>query len=695
MVSADVVDSILEKIKDPNGSALSDEFRATCLDLLESIAQSRQQMHFRLYNHDLMTIFINELHYSALLHRGERRKNGELVFNSHLIGTVKNLINDQHLTGLTTLISGLKHDDIEDFGLNTDNLFRTRYYEDQLRVIDRTSLIKLQHNVMRIVSGTTKVRLSTRQETKEETFRKLLEFIRDYGIRVGYVKIADRTHNIKTLSGHGGAAFNLQKEIATETEDVYVRLARLFKISVSANELLLGCCAFFNPDFLDDFRKMQQEKNKEYLAPFKQKILDQFMDKDHYSPKFIRDIQFVPRTLEFTLHKFNIHTPVRELDIANLPIDYLDPMFDTIIVVDNSKKISPIIGRVIEKFAVGRLNIAARQLRFQRGTLLQVYNKSFGGRLFFRINDSVSEARSRRGLLANAEDDTPHELKERIITILNRVAKGSHEIFAIAREELFQPWIVVYTPKNLAIELPRGATSLDFADKIHEDVLKGLQSVTICEDLWGKNKREVPPFEALPEGVVVFVDSCLSSARGRTPDQSKIKVDPGWLLFCQSGTRARLAKYLRSSDELALEKGRAFLDRVGAIFSTSAENLRTHIRNTSRTFTRADDLLIDRAIGRGDLNLVEAITMLDFFNRSNYLYVEVWLRNQPMELASFAQKLSPQINIEQTRFDLTTKGTVGKVTFKVQFDAKNMSIYDFAKNIVKVNYYGYKLRVFS
>ncbi|MFC1850425.1 HD domain-containing protein [candidate division CSSED10-310 bacterium] len=687
------LESIFEAIHDPDGSVVDDSFIQICQKLLQKIEWTRCEMQFSTYERNRIIILVNELHYSALLHAGRRRKSGDLEFNSHLVGTVENLLDDQNLTGLTSLLSGLKHDDIEDLGLSTEQLFRTNVYRDQLKNVSDLYLVKLHQNVFRIVSGTTKVKRETRKQTKEETFKKLLEFIRDHGVRVGYVKIADRSHNIKTLSGHGEGEIDKQKDIALETAEIYLPLSRLFKIPQSEEKLLSGCLKFLNPDFLSDYDTLMAQKGAEFLNKYKNKIEGQFFDGRHYSPETICEVNFVTRSLGGVLHQYNVDVPLTKLKISNLPIDYLDPMYDVVVLVDQHDHINPLIGKVIEKFSVGGLNINASKLGLNRGILLRIYNKAFGGRIYFRLNDRVSEARSKRGLLANIDDKTPPGIRRGIANILEKVAFDTTKIFHIAQQEFLQPRIIVYTPKNLRVELPRGATALDFADKIHEDVLKGAQSVSVCDDLWGQGQREISLFDDLPHGVVVFIDSCLSSRRGRTPDPSLIKVDPGWRHFCQTGARESILKYLRSSDAISLAAGKKYLQHISDLCGESQASMMTMIKKFYHQWEQESDEKIWLHIGRGECSLLEIVSTLPLFQQNERWFLSVLLPNKPRSLTTFTEKLGLLINIEQTTITTTKKGELGRVGLVVDFDTEKLSVLDFLKRILKIGYLGYEIQI--
>lgn len=688
-------ESIYATIADPDSRILNDSFRRICQRLLTKINSNRRSMQFTPYELDRVIIFVNELYYSALLNDGRLRRNGEPIFETHLIGTLENMIDDQNLTGLTSLLSGLKHDDVEDLGLTMEKLFRISTYRQHLTMLNDSYLVKLQQNVYRIVSGITKVQRETRKQTKEETFRRLLEYLRDYGIRVGYVKIADRTHNMQTLEGHGQENIDKQRDIATETEELYVPLARLFRIIHSEVRLIRSCFRFLNPGFLEDFDRMVREKEAEFLSPIRHRIEEQFGSDGCYVPDSIQAVTIVKRDLDYLLGKYNVTIPYQDLRLSDLPIDELDPMFEIVVLVNHPNMISPLIGRVIEKFSEGKLNLNAVELDFNQGTQVRIYNRKYNGRLSFRINDCVSEVRSRRGLLANIDDKMPKGLREGIATILSLSSDDKSDIFTLARREFLQPQIQVYTPRNMMIELPLGATTLDFSGKIHEDVLKGAQKALICDDIWGKNPRDFSLFDELPDGVMVFVESCLSSGKGRQPDPTAIKVDPGWLLFCQSTARTILSRYLRGSDELSWQKGEQFLSKICHLCDEIPSRLISMIRRHSRQFQGVTDHGITISIGRGDINLVRVVSELPRFNKTDLWMLRVTLPNQPMSLSTFTQKLGPSINIERTEMDQTAPGAIGTIVLAVKFDQQKMSTFEFLRRLLKVHYDGYSMSLSS
>lgn len=695
----DDLEVILENLKSADNRTADSEFKTIARRFIKKINSTRESLNFKPYNRDRMVIFINELFYSSCLYHDRFRKDGSPVFASHLISTIDNLLEYEHLTGLTSLLSGLKHDDIEDLSLTHDNLFNIKQYRDQIYELDDDYLNKLQQNVYRIVSGTTKVKRETRRQTKEDTFRKLLQFIRDHGVRVGYVKIADRIHNMKTLSGHGNddGGIQIQLEIATETEQVYLPLARLFKIADAEEELLRRCLYFFNPTFVQDFNAIVEERKREFLEPFRDLVIKKF-EGERLHDELNCTIDFEILRMQEMLQLYEIDVPLENLSLAKIPLDDYDPFHNFVVITDDKSQINSMVGRVVERFSFGNLKVKTESLSYSRGTMLRLHNSNYGGRLYFRINDRVSESVSKRGIIGNEDNKTPPGLREGITSLLNKVEYNTRHIFSLAHEELLKPRIMVYSPNDEGYELPRGATPLDFAHKIHEEVLKGVQAAYISDDVWGKEKRKISLFEELPTDVVVYIDSSLSSGGGKTPDKREIKVEPGWLLYCQSGARAVLARYLRSDPKISYRRGYAYLKKICFFADSEPQVFYDLIRTYQKSMSNKTDNEIIMLIGRGEINLLEILELLPLFQYNDSWHLCGWLPNLPGSMAEYTGKFKPNINlmqnvIEHNTIDDVDLGKYGAILFKISYDSSRITKYEFLRILLKIHYFGYRLKI--
>ena len=157
--------------------------------------------------------------FGAEAHQGQKRLSGE-PYIAHPLAAAQ-LLADLHLDA-DTIIGAILHDVIEDTPVAKDEIAR-----------------RFGHDVAEIVDGVTKldqIKFKSREEAQAESFRKmLLAMVRD--LRVIMVKLADRTHNMRTI---GAMSVQKRRQIARETLDIYAPVAErlgLYKIKLELEDL--------------------------------------------------------------------------------------------------------------------------------------------------------------------------------------------------------------------------------------------------------------------------------------------------------------------------------------------------------------------------------------------------------------------------------------------------------------------------
>src|SRR5690349_12166258 len=180
--------------------------------------------------------------FSAEVHKGQRRASGEPYLTHPL--QVASIIADLRLD-VPSIATGLLHDTVED---------------------TLTTLPEIQKNfgeeIAALVDGVTKIgqiNFTSREEKQAENFRKmLLAMARD--IRVILVKLADRTHNMRTL---GHLPPERQIDIAQETLDIYAPLAHRLGISWLKTDLEDNALRFLHPEVFYQLKRSVAKKKAE------------------------------------------------------------------------------------------------------------------------------------------------------------------------------------------------------------------------------------------------------------------------------------------------------------------------------------------------------------------------------------------------------------------------------------------------
>ncbi|MBU1935554.1 HD domain-containing protein [Patescibacteria group bacterium] len=328
-----IVDKAINNIPNPDSEVITDQFRDTCKMLVHEIALKRGELDFRLYDRDEIIMFVNELYNTAELHHGRPRKDGSSYFYDHLVGTVFNLIRHMSVAGIVSMIAGIKHDDKEDRKEQTDERTLLPYerYQDQLSDDALEQAKRTRQHVSQLVDGVTKVRGRSKEATSNETFRKLLNFIYRYGVRVALIKIADRIHNIRTIKGHTNPVREMG--IIQETLEIYVPLAQMLKLYEVEEELLRGCLEYLNSDLLVGVDKTIKRQNKMVTEPQNgagQNIKEILESDEDFS--LIANVHFSPRPITKVLGDIEWDVPtLQSLKVTDIPVDEYDPMLETVI----------------------------------------------------------------------------------------------------------------------------------------------------------------------------------------------------------------------------------------------------------------------------------------------------------------------------------------------------------------------------
>lgn len=749
------VDRILSEINDPK-RVINDGFRDLAHGLHHKIQEERKKQGLKVYTPAQAAIFLQALTNAATFHDGQTRETGETYLEGHLVPTVENLLDYAGITGAPTLAAGILHDAKEDQHVPLENLLPARQIEELLRALGGTDQEELQpewvdtqvRNMVDGMSKATSLVDATKEEVRAATFVHLLEIARDFGPRVMIVKGAgDRLSNLSTL---GVMSERTRTRTLDETERDYIPLLILFQVRLAVAEALKWCVHHRNEKLEKDFLRLVEGKQKEF-APHQEKILDVFRPKEtkngHNFITGIQDIQINPPTLAQHLYFDRmLDEPLQDLDCDRLNISPLDPLLEITILAETEEAIPPIIAHLFKSF-LGRGPDKPVNYPVSRGHIFYFRDPRFGGNLKFRINSASLEARSKRGLIKPGDNALSEDLRRvfgytiaKTKAILERSGGNVKPtiVYDIARKEFLQPQKRARAALDGKVYYHAShATYLDFARAVHADLLIGLQKVWITGSIHGDaHQQEAFPFDEFPDDTVIRIDSCLQ--RGTKIDPSKIAIDPGWLIFCQSqGTRDMILRYLRSpysefqpeiraarerfakaggdqttdsatrnialkelgtirneDKKICMMSGERFLANVAAVFDLSVEDFINLMRQFCRETKQADRGKILLQAGRGSVDMLRFLA--ERFGNLEKWIIKVTLPNIPgaeqkfMNDASFGDL---GMNIEKKHWPSEASQSpeimVGSVTLSDH--SGKLGPEDFFKILLKLKYRGYHI----
>ena len=475
--------------------------------------------------------------FGAAAHKGQKRLSGE-PYISHPIAAA-NILADLHVDA-ETIIAAILHDVIEDTPAEMEQLVE-----------------QFGREVADLVDGVTKldqIKFKSRQEAQAESFRKmLLAMVRD--IRVILVKLADRTHNMRTLD-----AMPLPKRrgIARETLDIYAPIAdRLGLYSIKLELEELG----FRTLYPQRYRVIEKELKR---ARGNQK---QFVGKIADNLRSVLEKAGIKATVEGReKHLYSVYRKMRK---KSVPLNEIVDVYGFRIVVDSvdtsyralgqvHSLYKPMPGRFKDYVAIPRVNgyqSLHTTLFGPNGVPLEVQIRTED---MHRVAESGIAAHWKYKTGERA-DSTQHDRAREWLNQLMQMQEGgnSEEFLESVRVDLFPDKVYVFTPRGEILRLPRGATAVDFAYAVHTDV--GNRCVAAKVD-----RRLVPLRTPLRNGQTVEI----ITAKGAAPN-------PAWVNFVVSAkARAAIRHYLKSlKRKEAIELGRRLLNQALAEFSLTLKKV--------------------------------------------------------------------------------------------------------------------------
>ncbi|MFN2408928.1 MAG: bifunctional (p)ppGpp synthetase/guanosine-3',5'-bis(diphosphate) 3'-pyrophosphohydrolase, partial [Halomonas sp.] len=456
-----------------------------------------------------------------------------------------------------TIVTALLHDTIEDTKASY------RIVED-----------RFGQEVADLVDGVTKLtnlQLSNSETRQAENFRKLFMAM-SKDLRVILVKLADRLHNMRTL---GALRPDKKRRIARETLEIYARIAGRLGINTIRVELEDLSFQAIHP--------MRSERIKRAVSNARGHRRSAMREVQATLQKSVDDEGLNGTVVGRQKHLLSIYRKMRDqrkpfveiMDVFGFRIitDDVASCYRILGVVHNLYK--PVPGRFKDYIAIPKAN------GYQ-----SLHTTLFGARgmpIEVQIRTREMEAMANNGIAAHwlyKAGQTSHPIAEgshararawvKGLLEMQRHAGDSLEFIEHVKNDLFPDDIYVFTPKGDIMELPQGATVIDFAYTVHTDI--GNHCIACRID------RHLAPLSTrLESGQTLEI----ITAPGARPNLA-------WLNFVTTA-KARSAirhalKYQQHTEAVIL--GRRLLNKSLATFNTSLEELEPTV--LSRAFDQLD-----------------------------------------------------------------------------------------------------------
>ncbi|MEM7769184.1 MAG: bifunctional (p)ppGpp synthetase/guanosine-3',5'-bis(diphosphate) 3'-pyrophosphohydrolase [Cyanobacteria bacterium P01_E01_bin.6] len=511
--------------------------------------------------------------FSYRLHEGQYRASGE-PYVQHPIA-VAGLLRD--LGGSATMIAaGFLHDVVEDTDITPDEI------EDRFGV-----------EVRQLVEGVTKLskfNFSSKTESQAENFRRMfLAMAQD--IRVIVVKLADRLHNMRTLEH---LAEHKQRRIALETREIFAPLANRLGIGRFKWELEDLSFKYLEPDEYRDIKQLVSDKRTDRESRL-DAIAEALKEQIERVNIPCRDVSGRPKHLYGIYQKMQRQQkPFNQIfDVAAIRIivETNVECYRALAIVHDMFR--PIPGRFKDYIGLPKPN------RYQSLHTVVIGN---GGRpIEVQIRTVEMHHIAEYGIAAHwkykeAGTSAQVSAKDEKFTWLRQLLEWQHDLsddqeyLENIKVNLFEDEVFVFTPSGDVISLARGATSVDFAYRIHTEVGNHCAGARI-------NGRIVPLGTLLQNGDIVEII---------TQKNSHPSLD--WLNFVVTATaRNRIRQwYKRSHRDENMSRGREMLEReLGKRGFEALLKSDPMQRAAERcNYQQVDDLLAGLGYGETTLNLV-------------------------------------------------------------------------------------------
>ena len=388
--------------------------------------------------------------FSAEKHKKQRRASGE-PYVSHPI-EVAHIIADLRLD-VPSIASGLLHDTVEDT-LTTVAHLQADFGAEIATLVDGVTKIS-------------KINFASREEHQAENFRKMiLAMAQD--IRVILIKLADRTHNMRTLHGLPQAR---QEAVAQETLDVYAPLAHRLGIQWMKTEMEDAALRALQPEVYYQLKRAVAKKKAErerYIRDT-QAILKRQFD----AAEIDADITGRPKNFYSIYQKMRaqnlLYEQVNDLIAFRVIVDSVRDCYETLGVVHQNWK--PVPGRFKDYVALPKANMYQSlhtTVIGPRGERIEVQIRT---REMHRIAEDGVAAhwKYKSGSDIDLGDVQRFQWLRQMLEWQQQV-KDPQEFLHGFKEDLFTDEVYVFTPKGDLLNFPAGATVIDFAYRIHTQV---------------------------------------------------------------------------------------------------------------------------------------------------------------------------------------------------------------------------------
>jgi len=478
--------------------------------------------------------------FSAKAHEGQFRASGELYIHHPL--EVAGIMADMHMD-YQTMIASFLHDVIEDTP-TAKNEIHKQFGKSVADLVDG-------------VSKLTQIEFDSHAEAQAYNFRKMIMAMSN-DIRVILVKLADRLHNMRTLCALSPPK---RRRIARETLEIYAPIAQRLGINSIRLELEELGFAALNPmryRILTEHVAKARGNRKEIVNKIRNAL-----------KRRLRQEKIHARVAGREKHLYGIYQKMRTKNLSfrevydvyafRIIVESVDMCYRTIGTVHNLYK--PVPGKFKDYIAIPKANGYQSlhtilfgpfgvpiEVQIRTREINDVAEAGIAAHWLYKVDGGGSDK--------NAAHKRAREWLKSIVD-MQTTAGNPQEFLENVKVDLFPESVYIFTPKGRIIELPRGATAVDFAYAIHTDI--GSTCVGVRVD-----RRLAPLGTRVTTGQTAEV----ITAPGAHPN-------PAWLNFTVTAkARSNIRHYLKNlKNNEAIAMGKRLLNRELEVLQVNYQDI--------------------------------------------------------------------------------------------------------------------------
>ncbi|MDO6514867.1 MULTISPECIES: bifunctional (p)ppGpp synthetase/guanosine-3',5'-bis(diphosphate) 3'-pyrophosphohydrolase [unclassified Neptuniibacter] len=508
--------------------------------------------------------------YAEQAHDGQKRKSGE-PYVTHPLAAA-NVLAELRMDH-QSLMAAMLHDVIEDTDISYEGI-ESQFGKSVADIVDGVS--KLTH-----------LEFETKAEAQASNFQKMVLAMAE-DIRVILVKLADRLHNMRTL---GAMPPHKQRRIARETLDIYAPIAArlgMRDVQVELEDLAFQSHYPMRAKYIRRAVVQARGQRKDIISSI-QETIEKRLEKEGLSGTVTGREKHLYSIYSKMKAQRKSFSEIMDVFAFRIVTESVDDCYRALGAVHNLYK--PVHGRFKDYIAIPKANgyqslhtdlFGARditiEVQIRTHEMDVVASQGIAEHSHYKNDDGSDASESALGSYKRARKWVKGLLE------MHQSAGNSMEFIDSVKTDLFPDEVYIFTPLGKIMELPSGATAVDFAYAVHTDVGNSCVSCRI-------NRRLAPLSQPLENGQTVEVITTPSA-----------QPNMAWLNFVVTGkARTAIRHYLKNQQRHeSVELGQRLLNQFLANYGTSVNDidpfkLRDLLHEAE--LANLDDLLEDIGLG--------------------------------------------------------------------------------------------------